>query len=167
MNAASSISSSYATPDPVVESVSELESHLGYWLRFVSNHVSQGFQKKVESAGVTVSEWVIMRELAGLGPASPGDLGQKIGMTKGAISKLVTRLLRKGMVNRSIVESDRRNHSIELTPAGKALVPSLARMADLNDAEFFGYLPMSTRDDLMQIMREIVRVHQLKAVPID
>ena len=27
-------------------SVSELEAHLGYWLRFVSNHVSHSFQKK-------------------------------------------------------------------------------------------------------------------------
>ncbi|MEG2964613.1 MAG: MarR family transcriptional regulator, partial [Janthinobacterium sp.] len=43
--------------------VSELEAHLGYWLRFVSNHVSHSFQKKAEANGVTVSEWVVLREM--------------------------------------------------------------------------------------------------------
>ena len=36
--------------------VSPLESHLGYWLRVVSNHVSHGFKSKVEAHGVTVAE---------------------------------------------------------------------------------------------------------------
>ena len=33
---------------------SELESHLGYWLRLVSNHVSQSFADKLGARGVTV-----------------------------------------------------------------------------------------------------------------
>ena len=40
---------------------STLEAHVGYWLRFVSNHVSQAFRRKVEARGVSVSEWVAMR----------------------------------------------------------------------------------------------------------
>ena len=34
---------------------SHLTSHLGYWLRHVSNHVSQAFARKVEQQGVTVA----------------------------------------------------------------------------------------------------------------
>ncbi|MEI9903207.1 MAG: hypothetical protein WDN06_03970 [Asticcacaulis sp.] len=44
-------------------SPSHLEAHLGYWMRFVSNHVSQAFARKVEAHGVTVAEWVVLREL--------------------------------------------------------------------------------------------------------
>jgi DNA-binding MarR family transcriptional regulator len=149
------------------ESVSELDSHLGYWLRFVSNHVSQGFQKKVESGGVTVSEWVLMRELLRLGPTSPTQLSQKMGMTKGAISKLISRLERKELLARSVIETDRRNHIIELTLAGSALVPSLAQLADQNDSEFFGHIPKETRDELVALLKKIVRFHQLKTIPVD
>ncbi|WP_158815489.1 MarR family winged helix-turn-helix transcriptional regulator [Methylocapsa sp. S129] len=149
------------------KSVSELESHLGYWLRFVSNHVAQAFQRKMEAADVTVSEWVVMREMHRLGPTSPTELGQKIGMTKGAISKLVARLERKELLIRSITEADRRNHVIELTIAGQTLVPALARLADQNDEEFFGHLSKPVRDQLVSAMKEVVRLHQLKAVPID
>jgi hypothetical protein len=36
--------------------ISELEKHVGYWLRFVSNHVSYAFMQKVEATGVTIAE---------------------------------------------------------------------------------------------------------------
>ncbi len=42
---------------------SALEAHLGYWMRFVSNHVLHAFRLKVESHGVTMAEWVVMRAL--------------------------------------------------------------------------------------------------------
>ena len=43
--------------------VSHLEAHLGYWLRFVSNHVSHAFSRKLFARDVTVAEWVVLREL--------------------------------------------------------------------------------------------------------
>ena len=45
------------------EPVSDLETHLGYWLRMVSNQVSLAFAKRLEAKDVTVAEWVVMREL--------------------------------------------------------------------------------------------------------
>jgi DNA-binding MarR family transcriptional regulator len=153
--------------EAAIPSVSDLESHLGYWLRFVSNHVSQSFQRKVEAEGVTVSEWVVLRELYRLGPTSPGEIGRAIGMTKGAISKLVTRLESKGLLTRKVLDKDRRNHVLEPTPAGRALVPILAQLADRNDEEFFGHMPRQARDDLMDAMKEVVRLRRLKTVPLD
>lgn len=43
--------------------ISHLEDHLGFWMRFVSNHVSLSFKKKVEGLGVGIGEWVILRHL--------------------------------------------------------------------------------------------------------
>jgi DNA-binding MarR family transcriptional regulator len=147
--------------------VSPLEAHLGYWLRFVSNHVSNSFRLKVEAQGVTVSEWVVLRELYGPCPGSSGALVEATGMTKGAVSKLLDRLERKALVVRSPVAGDRRQHAVELTAQGRVLVPRLARLADENDHEFFGHLPASVRDELVRVMREIVGRHQLKSVPVD
>ncbi len=38
-----------------------LTSHLGYWLRYVSNHASHAFARKLDGRDVTVAEWVVMR----------------------------------------------------------------------------------------------------------
>jgi len=147
--------------------VSGLTDHLGYWLRFVSNAVSHGFRQKVEANGVTVSEWVVLRQLYDGRAASAGELMDALGMTQGAISKLISRLQSRGLVRRAVVEEDRRRQLIELTAEGSALVPVLASLADRNDEEFFGALSAEVRGQVLAAMREIVRLHRLKEVPVD
>jgi DNA-binding MarR family transcriptional regulator len=149
------------------ESASGLESHLGYWLRFVSNHVSNAFRAKVEAAGVSVSEWVVLRQLYGGEHTAASTMAEAIGMTKGAISKIVARLEQKRLIERAVVEGDRRQQGLALTAKGRALVPALARLADDNDAEFFGHLSQQARSELLGLLRDLVRHHRLESVPVD
>ncbi len=149
-----------------VPAVSGLESHIGFWLRYVSNHVSGAFSRLIEAEGITVSEWVALRRLFEAGDASPAELVAALGMTKGAISKVVTRLQDKGLVTRDALDADARARRVALTAAGRALVPRLAGLADQNDAAFFGHLPASRRRELVQILRELVDVHGLAQLPL-
>ncbi|MFZ6180277.1 MarR family winged helix-turn-helix transcriptional regulator [Nannocystis pusilla] len=149
------------------EDVSGLQAHLGYWLRLVSNQVSHAFRLKVEAEGVSVSEWVVLRELYRLGSGSPGTLVKSLGMTKGAVSKLIDRLEDKGLATRSPSEVDLRQQAVALTAAGQALVPRLARLADANDHEFFGQLPPPVRDELLRVLQQLARTHHLTSAPID
>ncbi len=146
---------------------SALESHLGYWLRLVSNHVSHSFSLKVEAHGVTVAEWVVMRELLGVKETAPSAVAEKLGLTRGAVSKLVERLVAKGLVSRAAGQGDRRYQSIALTRGGRALVPQLAALADANDAEFFGHLGSREQTALMQTLQDLARRHGLKSAPLE
>src|SRR5919201_1941973 len=125
--------------------VSDLQHHLGYWLRTVSNAVSHSFARKVERQGVTVAEWVFLRVLYDADWVAPSLLAEHMGMTKGAISKLADRLLEKDLVQRAEHPGDRRAHRLALSPAGRTLVPRLARIADANDASLFGVLTPDER----------------------
>lgn len=145
--------------------ISGLETHLGYWVRFVSNHVSHAFGRKVEARGVTVAEWVVLRELFGREAVAPSELAERLGMTRGAVSKLVDRLVAKSLVGKTAGRGDRRYQSVDLTAGGRALVPKLAALADQNDEEFFGGLTAAERRTLMELMKKIVRAHGLKEVP--
>src|SRR5580698_7927165 len=89
-------------------SVSDLKKHVGFWLRFVSNHVSHAFARKLLASQVTVAEWVVMREMYGEDETSPGILAERIGMTRGAVSKLIDRLVGKQLVTRQERGGDRR-----------------------------------------------------------
>jgi DNA-binding MarR family transcriptional regulator len=146
--------------------VSPLEAHVGYWLRYVSNHVSHAFALKVENAGVSVAEWVVLRELLAQS-CVPSALADRLGVTRGAISKIVDRLESKGLARRTQSEADRRSQTLTLTAGGKALVPKLAALADRNDEEFFGYLNAAQREGLIAVMREIVRRGALKTIPTE
>jgi DNA-binding MarR family transcriptional regulator len=147
--------------------VSELEKHVGYWLRFVSNHVSHAFMQKVEAKGVTVAEWAVMREMLEAGPANPSQLAERLGMTRGAISKLVERLCGKALVERTASDGDRRYQSVALTEKGKKVVPILARLADENDQEFFGHLTGEKQAELVRLLKDVVHRHGWKDVPVN
>lgn len=146
--------------------VSDLQSHLGYWLRFVSNHVSQAFMRKVEAKGVTVAEWALMRVMLEVGAVPPSQLAERLGMTRGAISKLVERLCLKDLVVRESSAEDRRYQRVTLTSSGEKLVPVLAKLADENDREFFGHLDPSRSAALADILQDMVRRHGWKDVPV-
>lgn len=118
------------------ETKAPLEAHLGFWLRFVSNHVSIRFQQLLEEEGVTVTEWVALRTFWSQIDTTHAELIQAPGMTKGAASKVVSRLEEKG----------------------------LAGPADANDAHFFGHLPAADRQALTQALQALVQHHQLKDI---
>ena len=149
------------------DAISPLNTHLGYWLRWVSNHVSHAFKLKVEAHGVTVAEWVLMRQLFDSGECHPSQLAESLGMTRGAISKLVERLAVKGHVVRTAETGDRRYQKVRLAPTGRKLVPVLAALADQNDAEFFGHLSRDEAAALTNTLKDIVERRQLKAAPVD
>ncbi|HEY4087552.1 MAG TPA: MarR family winged helix-turn-helix transcriptional regulator [Bryobacteraceae bacterium] len=144
-----------------------LESHIGYWLRMVSNHVSQSFARKVEGSGVTVAEWVMLREMYEAGETSPSRLAASSGLTRGAVSKLVDRLVQKKLATRAEADEDRRYQDVKLTAAGRALVPTVAALADQNDEEFFSCLPAGERATLTATLRKLAAANHLKQIPVN
>lgn len=145
---------------------SQLEDHLGYWLRFVSNSVSRGFQQLLEAEGTSVTEWVALRALFEQAETSHAQLIQRLGMTKGAASKVASRLEEKGLVQRRLAENSQREQVLCLTRKGRALVPRLSALADRNDAHFFGHMPARQRKELRAILEALVVHHQIHEVPV-
>lgn len=157
-----------ATPKTDRTEASQLTKHVGFWMRLVSNHVSYAFARKMEASGVTVAEWVVLREMYGRDDTtSPSAVAELTSLTRGAVSKLISRLLAKGLVTRKESIGDRRYQDIELTPAAIALVPRLAKLADKNDEEFFAGLSKTERNSLAAILQKIASEHQLAKVPIE
>jgi DNA-binding MarR family transcriptional regulator len=152
---------------PSTRSASDLTAHVGYWLRYVSNHVSQSFARKVEAHGVTVAEWVLMRQLLDEDAVAPSRLATRMDMTRGAISKLADRLIAKSLLVRAADPEDGRAQTLSLTSAGRSIVPKLAMLADINDAEFFDHLTPEDRAALLRILRGIVEKRGLKSLPVE
>ncbi len=98
---------------------------------------------------------------------SPSVIAARIGMTRGAITKIVDRLLDKNLVTRRESSGDRRYQEIALTAAGRRLVPSLAALADQNDEEFFHPLSKKERDKLIFTLQKLVQAHGLQKLPTE
>lgn len=148
-----------ATPSP-------LEAHLGFWLRLVSNHVSSRFRMLMEAQGCSVTEWVALRTLFDRPETTHAELIRALGMTKGAASKIVSRLEEKGLAKRRSAEGSNREQALSLTKKGADLVPRLAALADENDAHFFGHLDGREQKALLEAFQALVEHHHLQDPPL-
>ncbi|PPD42682.1 MAG: MarR family transcriptional regulator [Methylobacter sp.] len=150
---------------PSPATTNPLDAHLGFWLRFVSNQVSGRFEKLLEAHDISVTEWVAMRALYQRSDVTHAELIGALGMTKGAASKIISRLESKALAVRRLADDRAREQVLCLTETGDRLVPQLAALADDNDAFFFGHLSDAQRLELMNLMKGLVSHHQLKQVP--
>jgi DNA-binding MarR family transcriptional regulator len=145
---------------------SNLDSHLGYWLRMVSNSVTGTFACKLKAHDINIAEWVILQHLYEAGAGVPNEIAMRMNMTRGGVSKLVDKLTSRQLLQRTIDKDDRRYQSLILSAKGRALVPKLAALADKNDAEFFGHLKANERMALQNTLKTIASRRNLTSAPI-
>jgi DNA-binding MarR family transcriptional regulator len=147
--------------------ISSLETHLGYWLRKVSNSVSGGFAQSLQARRTSVAEWVLLRHLWDATQATPAEMAEALTMTRGAISKIIDKLESKGWIRSKINPDDHRGQLLSLTGAGRRIVPELAHIADQNDQKFFSCLESEEKTALHRLLAKIAAHHQLHDVPFE
>ena len=92
------------------------------------NQVGRALRTAVDAhlgpLGLT-SQQASLLTLAARRSTSPNELLEEVGVDTAGITRLLDRLAAKGLVERVRHPDDRRSVVIELTPAGRALVPLL------------------------------------------
>ena len=84
---------------------------------FLSNAIA-------ERLGVTSNELEVLGTLVARGPLSAGDLARRTGLTSGAVTRLIDRLVERGSVRRLADHADRRRVLVQITPSAlKACEP--------------------------------------------
>lgn len=146
--------------------ISRLDPHIGYWLRRLSNQVSQTLSRKFEDKGVMLAEWLALRELYD-GDLRPSVLAERLGLTRGSISKLARRMVCNLLITQEASTPDGRGRMLAITDGGRAVVRVLAGILEETDEEFFGDLDPGTRALILSTMRTIVHRHGSRAVPVD
>lgn len=145
--------------------IPDLESHLGYWLRRVSNAVSGAFSRALQEKQASVAEWVLLRELHERGKAAPGELADVLGLTRGAVSKIIDKLEAKEWVQADTREGDNRYRLLSITRAGRRSLPVLAQIADQNDSAYFDCLSAKEKVVLRELLIKLAEHNRSHDVP--
>src|SRR5713101_7487994 len=83
--------------------------------------------------GVTRSEWRLIAALAEDGPMSPSMLSERTHMDLARVSKIITDVIAKGLLQRVEHPEDRRRATVGVTPAGNRLYADLfPQLAEIN-----------------------------------
>jgi len=102
---------------------------------------------------VTLPQLRALVLLRGKGPMRLSDLAAELDVDTSTATRLVDRLVRKGLLNRKVEESDRRALRLTVTPAGRGL---LRRMTEYRKREIRRIL-----EDLDEADREHLRLAML------
>ena len=137
---------------------SNLEDHLGYWLRCLSNFISGSFAARLAVYDISVAQWVVLRTLYENKGISLNEAAQLVGVDKSSLSRMVERLVQRGLIDRTD-GNDRRSVGLAVTSEGKKLVPQLAKLADENDHSFFKSLTAQQRKDFLGFIQRLLAVN--------
>ena len=104
--------------DWISRSVVEMENLRGKLLALYTDYMFE----KDNDEGLTHVQTVLLRYLLDKENATVSAIADYLGVTMAAVSSLVDRLVKSGLLNRNRSESDRRVVYISLAPAGREAI---------------------------------------------
>lgn len=111
----------------------------------------------INEADLTLPQLLIL-ELLRQGPQTVTGLSEALRLTPGAVSRLVDRLVRKGLVSRREGEADRRQKTLSPTPAGRRMSDRLERARTGSFAAALSELDSDLAIELKDVLTRVVAV---------
>ena len=120
-----------ATRKPIYDARSyDPQRSIGSLFGRVKGALGAAFDAELAPLDITAAQYVILMSLAHGDASSASDLCKGISYDPGAMTRMLDRLERRGLVRRVPDPDDRRTFQLELTEEGGAVVPKL-RMASM------------------------------------
>jgi DNA-binding MarR family transcriptional regulator len=128
---------------------------LGRLLSQVKIEIMEALDRELAPLDITAAQYVILVTLADGPTDSASGLCKGVSYDPGAMTRMIDRLERKGLVRRVRCPDDRRKINLELTAEGKTVYPQLidSAVAVLNR-----YLRGFGRDEIVQLETYLKRM---------
>ena len=140
------------------------EDSLGRLIADVSRRILAGFDEEVanQGMGITGAQWVILMRIARGCASTAAELCRYGHCDTGSMTRMLDRLEEKGLIRRVPSSKDRRVTLLELTDAGRDLLPHLPPVAiKVLNAHLKGF----TRAELDQLKDFLNRIRANSGLP--
>lgn len=107
-------------------------------------------QVSADAAGLGATDVYTLNLLGTVGPLTAGQLAERTGLTTGAVTRLIDRLVRARHVRRVPDPVDRRRVHVEIEPDSGAAFDALLAPAQRRIGEIFASFPEEQRDVLFE-----------------
>jgi DNA-binding MarR family transcriptional regulator len=143
------------TADPVRLSMGAVEEMIGFRFRRIQNEMSRRFKQRISRADVNpgmFSALALIRANEGL---SQSELAAEIGMDRATVVALLDALEKNGWARRTRDATDRRRHSLSITPLGGRELARLEQLALENERAIRAALGPKGLADLGKLLDRI------------
>lgn len=108
---------------------------------------------------ITDTQYVVLRALR-KAPCNTSFLAQVLGVTLSAVTALINRLHRMGLVRRERQEKDRRQVWIYITPRGLQVLENVEERRNLLLAVYLSHVPEDERQQLLKLLQKAVKLFE-------
>jgi DNA-binding MarR family transcriptional regulator len=135
----------------------KLENFLPYRLAVLSNTVSttvaRAYDKRFK---VSIPEWRVIAILGRFPGLSAVEVAERTMLDKVAVSRAVTKLIKKGRIDRAFADADKRRSILNLSEEGKKLHDEIAELALAFERDLLEGLGEDELEQLNYIMESLM-----------
>lgn len=113
---------------------------------------------------ITDTQFIVLRALR-KGPCNTSFLAHMLGVTLSAVTALINRLHRMGLVTRQRHEKDRRQVLITITPKGIKLLGEVEEKRNLLLALYLAKVSEEERTQLLELLQKAVNLFEQEEIP--
>lgn len=126
------------------------------WLVLMKAHhaLEQEAISSIEATGLCFSDFKALELLLHKGPVAINTLGSHLALTSGALTSVVDRLEKKGLVERHGDPNDRRVRIIKLTEPGQQLIRTLFNQHSQDMENALSHLNREERQRLIELLKK-------------
>ncbi len=132
-----------------------LQRLIGYNLRRAELEMRGRVARVLDIDGMRAVEYSILSLIEANQEVTQKDLGEALSVKRPNMVSLVERLEKSGLIARSVLERDRRNHLLTITAKGKALLARLHANLDALEAATFADWSPAERKLIKLLLRRI------------
>ncbi|MGW7823049.1 MarR family winged helix-turn-helix transcriptional regulator [Streptomyces puniciscabiei] len=128
-------------------------------LAILARHTAQARRDVLDDAGLKYGQYKVLLMLRRSGPpyeASPSQLADRLGLTRGALSARLGPVEEAGLITRTHESGDRRRVRVGLTEAGHAAFDAHAAAEDAGEGALLSALTETERRTLADLLRTLV-----------
>lgn len=134
------------------------ENTLFHLIRVIyQEHTSRWSQRMPD---LTKPQYAVLEALDQAGPLDQLSLGQASATTRATMTEMLSRMEKKGLIQRKIDEHDGRQKLVSLTGAGKEILTVARPVADDVANSFMESLTPEESEQLLSLMQKLFRQMQ-------
>lgn len=135
----------------------QLHNSYTFWISRLASVMQDKFNKELDTLDVTWPQWMVMNVLTHELANTPAHIADQIGVDRSAVTRLIDRLEKKGLVVREHDGLDRRSVKIHITASGKLVVKHLDEAAERHQEKFLNELLNTEHRALKGNLQKLLR----------
>jgi MarR family transcriptional regulator for hemolysin len=124
-------------------------------LNIASKQASEYLDQALKPLGLTASNYYFILKIARANGATQDQLFQLIYLTQSNITRRLAQLIQQGLVAKHRDPNDGRAWVVELTAAGKELVPRLEKGLAKVNQQVFAKMSAAQREELARLLQQV------------